>query len=118
MDFLKGIFDTLSPLVPMAVTVAKASVIPLVTGAVVKHGGSALGGILSPVGKALDKIPNWAIPWINLATAGPIGAAGAAISHQMAKTMTRGVVEKLTGSDNGSPTALEKKIGPGRRLSI
>lgn len=102
-----------------AVEVLKTSAVPLIAGAVIKH-GKAIPGIRA----AAKRIPNDMIPLVT-ATAGTIAtgnldagvmsAAAASFVHQATKIGARAVLERVAGTKS---LGLERKIGPGDRLSL
>jgi hypothetical protein len=108
MDILGGLVDMVRTIPGAFVDVAKESWIPLIAGGVLKHGLPIIGK------KATSWLPNDLIPLVNLALFGPVGAAGATLTHQIAKIGTRAIQEKLVGTS----AKLAKGVGPGRRLSI
>ena len=104
-----------------ALGILKGMVIPLAIGAGVKHIESLpiLGKIAGVVTK---RIPNSAIPFINLGLSavipglGPVAALSASGLHQMVKIGVRAVAEKVTSGEWSERIAAA--IGPGNRLSL
>ena len=114
-------FDFLGSLAGGALDIIRQVAIPLAIGAGVKHLGSVplLGKV---VGVVTNRIPNNAIPLINLAASavipgfGPVAALSASGLHQIVKIGARSVIEKFTKSS--AVERVETAIGPGTRLSI